>query len=302
MREEILLMGEPDALVGIVTLPEAAERDSEMPALLLLNSGTIHRIGPGRLYAKLARALARKGFLVLRFDLSGIGDSSARRDDPRPPEARWPSEVQEAMDSLQEKYGVSQFGLTGICLGAKVAYLTALEDPRVSGAALINPQDHLHDSSNEALDFEIMDKANARHNWRLAFATSMSGLKWRKVLSGRVDLRNVARRLGIQLKDFFARSAGENEAVEIESAFVELRERGAKIRHLYSEGDLGLDYLHVMLAGRLKTYSAKKLLDLEIIQGSNHSFTLLAKQEELTSSLENWARSLVQDGSADGRL
>jgi pimeloyl-ACP methyl ester carboxylesterase len=294
MREEVLLIGEPEALVGIVTLPEAAERDTALPALLLLNSGMLHRVGPGRLYAKLARALAKKGFLVLRFDLSGIGDSSARRDDPRPPEARWPSEVQEAMDSVEEKYGVSQFGLTGICLGAKVAYLTALEDPRVSGAALINPQDHLHDSANQALDSEIMDRAIARHNWRLAFSTSMSGLKWRKVLSGRVNLRKVARRLGTQLKNVFARSAEEGETVEIESTFVKLRERGAKIRHVYSEGDLGLDYLHVMLAGRLKTYSAKKLLDLEIIQGSNHSFTLLAKQEELTSSLENWARSFAK--------
>jgi pimeloyl-ACP methyl ester carboxylesterase len=295
MREKVLLMGEREALVGIVTLPDATERDPELPALLLLNSGMLHRIGPGRLYAKLARKLAQKGFLVLRFDLSGIGDSSARRDDPRPPEARWPSEVQEAMDTLQEKYGVSQFGLTGICLGAKVAYLTALEDPRVSGAALINPQDHLHDSSNEAFDSEIMDRAIARHNWRLAFATSMSGLKWRKVLSGRVDLRNAARRLGARLKNLFARSVGEGERLEIESAFVRLRDRGAKIRHLYSEADLGLDYLHVMLAGRLKAYRAEKLLDIEIIQGSNHSFTLLAKQEELAASLENWARSLAQD-------
>ena len=46
----------------------------------MLNSGLIHRVGPYRLSVKVARRVALEGFLSVRFDLTGVGDSGARRD------------------------------------------------------------------------------------------------------------------------------------------------------------------------------------------------------------------------------
>ena len=49
------------------------------PAIILLNTGVEHHVGPHRLYVPLAREWAARGHLVLRFDLGGIGDSVPRR-------------------------------------------------------------------------------------------------------------------------------------------------------------------------------------------------------------------------------
>jgi pimeloyl-ACP methyl ester carboxylesterase len=292
MREEVLLIGDPDALVGIVTIPDEAERGDQLPALLLLNSGMLHRVGPNRLYVKMARALASEGFLVLRFDLSGIGDSD-QRDDSRSMHTRWTAEVREAMGSLEETYGAKRFGLMGICLGATLSFKAACEDSRVLGAALINPQDHLHDGANELLHSEIWDSASARHNWRIAFSSSMSSQKWWKALRGEVDFRSVARLLRVQAKGLFQRSGGaSSELAQIESSFVTLRARGAKILHIYSEGDVGLDYLRLMLGRRFERYRTSGDLEIEIVSGSNHTFTLLDNQEDLMASVGRWAHAL----------
>jgi alpha/beta superfamily hydrolase len=69
-----VLFGRTRSLVGIITDPPEAERDPQRPAIVCLNAGIIHRVGPHRLYVKMARTLAAMGFVVLRFDFSGIGD------------------------------------------------------------------------------------------------------------------------------------------------------------------------------------------------------------------------------------
>jgi alpha/beta superfamily hydrolase len=82
MNEEAVHFGSLGSLIGIVT--SAARRNNEdKPGVVLLNPGIVHRVGPGRIYVKIARALAEQGFTVLRFDFSGIGDSSVRLDNRR---------------------------------------------------------------------------------------------------------------------------------------------------------------------------------------------------------------------------
>ncbi len=75
MIEKIALFGESRNLVGVITQPG----DGPAPdfAFVLLNAGVIHHVGPNRINVKLARRLADSGFTVMRFDLSGIGDSRA---------------------------------------------------------------------------------------------------------------------------------------------------------------------------------------------------------------------------------
>ena len=65
-------------LVGIVTPPVGGV--PPRGAFVFLNAGVVHRVGPNRIYVTAARRLAARGFLSVRFDLSGLGDSSSRRD------------------------------------------------------------------------------------------------------------------------------------------------------------------------------------------------------------------------------
>ena len=72
-RERIVRFGPDQSLMGILTTPREARADA--PHIVFVNAGIVHRVGPNRLYVDMARALAALGFPVLRFDLSGLGDS-----------------------------------------------------------------------------------------------------------------------------------------------------------------------------------------------------------------------------------
>ena len=121
MREEAVLFGKTKSLVGIISEPMEITNSSPLPAVMILNAGLVHHVGPNRLYVKIARKLAGIGFTVLRFDFSGIGDSNVRGDH-LPFQKSAINETQEAMDYLSTAKGVDRFILTGICSGAMAAF------------------------------------------------------------------------------------------------------------------------------------------------------------------------------------
>ena len=137
MKEEAIAFGSHASLVGIITPADKTEAKDMNTAVVLLNAGIVHRVGAGRVYVKLARALASDGFLTLRFDFSGIGDSAIRNDNLIFAKSAV-AETREAMDFLSATKGVEHFILLGGCSGARIAFNTAYCDPRIIGALLIN--------------------------------------------------------------------------------------------------------------------------------------------------------------------
>ena len=131
MREKALTFG-PANLVGILTEPDPSVAVPGAPAVVILNSGIMHRAGASRLYVQVARALAAEGLCSLRFDFSGIGDSEVRRDSI-PIEERFTLETREAMDYLETMTGAEQFIVGGLCSGADGAFWAGLDDERVVG-------------------------------------------------------------------------------------------------------------------------------------------------------------------------
>ena len=74
MKDEVAVFGEKGSLIGVVSLPDKNREIINGPGIILLNSGLLHRVGPNRLYVKIARNAATSGLVAFRFDLSGIGD------------------------------------------------------------------------------------------------------------------------------------------------------------------------------------------------------------------------------------
>lgn len=114
---------------GILTRASGSRRGK---AVVLLNAGLIHRIGPFRLHVHLARKLAMHGFDVLRFDLPRVGDA------PAGSHATEQAAIREAMDVLQAATGSGEFVVGGICSGADQGWITAVSDRRVSGLFLMD--------------------------------------------------------------------------------------------------------------------------------------------------------------------
>ncbi len=71
MKESAFKFGKYESLVGIISDPFVDPNNR--PAVIILNSGLLHGVGPNCLHVKIARKLASVGFVVLRFDLFGIG-------------------------------------------------------------------------------------------------------------------------------------------------------------------------------------------------------------------------------------
>jgi hypothetical protein len=135
-QEKVASFGEGRGLVGILTLP-AGEPAPRAPHFILLSTGILHRVGTGRLWVNLARALGGKGFTTLRFDFSGIGDSE-RRSDVASLRESVDRDIAEAIDYLSKTRGAERIVLIGLCSGANDAFFAAVTDRRVVGAVLID--------------------------------------------------------------------------------------------------------------------------------------------------------------------
>jgi pimeloyl-ACP methyl ester carboxylesterase len=291
MKEGALLFGKTKSLVGIITYPLESLATVNVPAVVILNAGIIHRVGPNRLHVKMARTLAAMGFVVLRCDFSGIGDSGVRQD-ALPFKKSAVEEAQEAMDCLHEATGIEKFVLMGMCSGATISFRTACSDRRVVGAVLINARGHIH-GVNDKLDSYLRNRTLTRHYWRIILFSSFRAKNWLKAVTGKVELWGIISKMmmGFEIGSLF----GENKKVSSQATHVSaklrsLSERGVRLLHIYSEGDEGLDYLHVILGGQLQEWRSDGRLDMEVIQGANHTFTLLWSQDHLVKVVQDWAQ------------
>jgi pimeloyl-ACP methyl ester carboxylesterase len=135
MKEFSCQFGDGDRLAGIVTRPDTPGRRA---AFVLVTAGLSPKSGPFRLYAELARRLSRDGFLTLRFDLGGIGDS--RPEDTNDPlEKRTGREIAAAVDYLTAHHELDDIILGGLCSGAEDSFRAAELDARVTGVVMMDP-------------------------------------------------------------------------------------------------------------------------------------------------------------------
>lgn len=137
MKETVLNFGPAGALVGIVTRPGATQEGAPI-AVVFLNAGVIHRVGPGRLHVRLARTLAAHGVVCFRFDLPGIGDSRTLGTGGMLLQENLTA-VRAALDILERRGIARQFVIFGLCSGADHAFVAACYDPRIVGIVMVDP-------------------------------------------------------------------------------------------------------------------------------------------------------------------
>ncbi len=293
IKEEVYTFGNTAPMKGVITIPVKTGNNS-LPAILLINTGLIHRIGPNQLYVRIARELAAMGFLVLRFDMSGIGDSNFR-EDTLPFEKSAILDIMEAMTALNTSHGMKQFMLAGICSGAAAAFQTACHDQRVTGAILINTFGTIHDTYTQT-DDPIRARALSRHYIRMIAFSSFSGKNFLKALKGEVDYRDISLKLYSTLKSKLIPGKSNKSSLSEDHSVIDriqaLLDRGVRLLHIYSEGDTGLDYIHVVLGNKLKEWVNSGKMQMEVVMGSDHIFTLLWSQDALLKIIQQWAMGI----------
>jgi pimeloyl-ACP methyl ester carboxylesterase len=104
---------------------------------VLLNAGLLHRVGPGRLYVSLARALSGLGFPVLRVDLFARGDSAITPDAVR--DSTEEENYADIKLFIDARFGEVPVVLGGLCSGADNAIRLAIRHDEVVGLILLDP-------------------------------------------------------------------------------------------------------------------------------------------------------------------
>ena len=189
-RETLCRFGEDEHLFGVLTEP-SARRD--LPAVILLNAGSIHHVGPSRLYVRIARELAAEGFASLRLDHEGIGDSVRRtpgiENEPYAESAM--DDLVSAMASLKER-GYDRFVVMGLCSGAHTAFHAArqLRDEPIECAVLINPWYFYWKAG-------MVSDPNCEHFEQMVLMqkSMREGSRWKRLLRGEIDTRRVVEKL-----------------------------------------------------------------------------------------------------------
>jgi dienelactone hydrolase len=273
VRERPLVFGQDKGLVGIVTEP-TREKASNRPACILVNAGLIHRVGPNRLYVNLARQLADAGLVVLRFDLSGRGDSAVRKDAVSFTHSSV-EEIRAAMDVLQASRKCERFFVAGICSGAINALHAAIADSRVAGGVMIDGP--AYPTTGYYLRY---------YGRRLLSAES-----WRNTLAGRNVFGRVLRKVVVPgpgaddaAGDAFEGDASlpsKTQATELLSGVIS---RGGKLLFIFSGSWTTYNHRN-QFRSAFPSLMRTGAVDVEYFPDADHTFTGLHNQRRVIATI-----------------
>lgn len=280
-------------LFGVLAEPDAAERRAGRAAVLMLNSGAVHHIGPNRLWTRLARQWAARGVVVLRIDLSGVGDSPAR---PGAEEnvVYSPSAMQDVADALaylRSAAGVGECHLLGLCSGGYHAFKAAVAGLPVTSSTMINPLTYFWHEGDMLHDVKDYELAALTSSYRAKFFTREP---WLKLLRGQLDAKTIARvavrrvwsgmepvflqaarRMGIRLRD--------DLAGELRQAAVH---HGVALRFVFAAHAPGYDLLRRQSADTIDRLTQRRQASVHFVPDADHTFTRLESRERLVALLD----------------
>ncbi len=291
MKEEALLFGEGAPLCGVLS-SRGDSRSKGLPAIVLSNPGLVHRVGPGRLYVRLARTLSERGFTVLRFDFSGVGDSEPRRDDV-PFDESSVSETQDAFRFLQTVDPCESYVVLGLCAGAMTSFRTALIDERVVGVAAINPI-----FSTAGISAYVQGRRLWTRTKRMAVGRSRP--RRREPASVGSRIRKSVATIANALED---RKRTLSEMQEIRAGLRSLIARGVDVLMVSSLRDPSHDYLELLFrGGDARRLRSSERLSRATIEGADHTFTSLSGQKLLLKVVEAWVDRCAAERRTGGAV
>jgi dienelactone hydrolase len=277
-HDQAVMIGARKTLVGIVT-QRADYTPEDRPVFVILNTGIIHRVGHHRMYVTLARTLAEAGYQVLRFDLSGIGDSESREDGLSLLDGVL-ADVGEVIDWLATTRQARRIILVGLCSGADHSLVYGSSDPRVCGVVLLDPS--IPPTRRYYLRYFVRQLVRPR--------------PWINFLTGSAAL-------SVTIRKFFG--SADEEAWERRRLNLSDPAIRSFLQNAYQRSmDLRIQCLAVFTSGLQHQHNYRRQildafpavpfgdqLQLEYFAGSDHLFTSEADRKRLFSTVMAWAQT-----------
>jgi len=241
-------------------------------AVLFLHGWSGDRTGPHRMFVKLARSLAEIGYLSLRVDFCGRGDSDG--DTASASIESMVADAGRAVAFLREQPQCRQVVLLGICSGGKVAIATAALHPGTPGLILwsAEPMGHLRST------------AAGRNKARYALGQYLRKLTkaetWRKIFTLSVNVRQVNKTL------FRPEMRSADEARQEDKWLDRFRTFSGKVLFVYGTNDPETRMASQNYRAFCERYGIPH--EFQPIEGANHSFYSLAWERQVMAATTAW--------------
>jgi hypothetical protein len=274
MKEEAVTFGTTNLLVGVFTEPDAPVQTKTRWAVILLNAGLLHRVGPYRLYVDLARKLSSIGFGTLRFDLSGVGDS-LQGDDSRLYDERVLDNVRQAMDLLNSRRGFCKFVLMGLCAGADNAHKIAVRDERVAAAVYF-----------DGYGYRTCGYYFQRYGPKMFSLSKWKSFLKRSIVSV-IDKRRGESEKKNRRWEIFARKFPPKEQVEKE--IQGLVDRGVNLLYVYSGGVKDQYFNHCgQFNAMFRSINFRGRVEAVYFDKAEHTYPSIEDRHNLMSTVCQW--------------
>jgi len=211
--------------------------------------------------------LAAMGFIVFRFDLSGLGDSLMIKGDV-PYMERAVADIQEAMNFLSETKRKSKFVLIGLCSGADNAHPVAVLDPRVSGVVSI-----------DGFGYRTWGFYKRHFGPRRV----LNPWKWKNFLQRKYYSAFSG---NIERSPIYKRKFPLKEKIGID--LTHLINRGTNLLYIYSSGAYNYYNYREQFNDMFKNFEFQDKLQIVYFKKADHTFTLMETRQKLITSIINW--------------
>jgi len=283
VKESILYFGAKNENIAILTETDKS-KDSNLPTVLILNSGANHRVGPSRLYVSIARELSLMGFRCLRIDVPGIGDSIISSQALENIEYINSSshKILEATKALTPNPLNNDFILMGLCSGAYFSFHAALElsGVTIAESILINPltfywEEGMTADTSPTKDFSIW-------NWYKHAITNQDS--WIKLIQGKIDYKSLATAIQNRIIMKFTSSFKYLKHTEtlkninkhreqLPADLIKITDKNIQIQFILSRSDPGHDILMTNAGKTIKKLQRSNKIDIKFIEDADHTFS-----------------------------
>ena len=239
------------------------------------------------------------GIASLRLDFAGLGDSGtgiAGQEEVQTHgyEVGRSGDLTLALDLL-ERRGYRRLVLGGLCSGAFHALQGALADTRVAGLLLLNLTTFAWRAGDSLGDMV----AQSRPPTRFYLQTLRSGVAWRRLLRGQVNVLGVARTLGrraLSRAGLAAARLAERAGVPTASGLPrrlmrELSRRGVRVLVLSGMMDAGLEAIEENFGPRGARLAALPGVTVRVVAEIDHGLTRATMRATVAASVADFLRA-----------
>jgi len=278
-------------LFGVLTV--GIDHDTRgRPAVLMLNSGSVHHIGPNRLWVQLARQWAARGITVMRIDLSGIGDSPSRpgAEENVVYSAHAAQDIAAALAFLRDHAGAGECHLVGLCSGAYHALKAAVAGQPLASSLMINPLTyfwHDGDQMNDLKEYEVFELMS-KYRGKLFTLDP-----WAKLMRGQLEIRLIAQVVGRRLWNGVASrllDAARRLRIplkhDLASELTAAARRGVRLQFVFAAQAPGFMLLRKQSGHAMQQLLKRQQASIDFVLDADHTFTRLEARERLVATLD----------------